>query len=176
MPALRTLLLTVVLAPLLLRPPLAGGQEDDAEARLGEALETILTRLARTKEGLRVGIPEKEARRLTSGAADLTGDRILPLAATQYAPKGEWQGTVRVFLSGERGAKVDSIQVCLLCGTYDEAGMARRLVGIGKKLGYEFEVDDEEPNTWWDPAAGTCDLWVSFGKGLIAIDADLVDR
>jgi len=174
MPAYRALLLSILFGSLVLVPPPARGQEEDAQAKLGEALETILTRLAKTEKGLRLGITEDEAERLTPGATDLAGDRIVTLASTQYAPEGDWQGTVRVFLSG--AAKIDSIQVCLLCGTYDEASMARRLVGIGKRLGYDFEADEEAPNTWWDAEAGPRDLWVSFGKGVIGIDADLVDH
>jgi len=175
MTGLRNLLASAALAALALLLSVARGQDEDAEARLGEALETILTRLAKTNTGLRLGITEREAVRETPGATDLAGDRILRLAATQYAPKGDWTGTVRVFVSGKPGAKVDSIQVCLLCGAYDEAKVARLLVGIGGKLGYAFEADDDAPNTWFDSADHARDLWVSFGKGVIAIDADLLE-
>lgn len=175
MAAFRNLIVPAALLPLALLLSTARGQEDDAEARLGEALETILTRLVKAKTGLRLGITEPEAVRQTPGATDLVGDRILPLAATQYAPKGEWYGTVRILLTGEPGAKLDGIQVCLLCEPYDEPKLARRLVGIGRKLGYAFEADEDAPNTWFDSADHTRDLWVSFGRGVIAIDADLVE-
>ena len=141
--------------------------------KIEKALEGIFTRLVSTKSGLRLGITEKEAVKLTPGATDLAGDRVLALDATPYDPEGDWKGTLRIFVTGEPRVKLDNIQICLLCEKYDEAEVARRVVKIGQKIGFAFEPDEEAPNTLYDPGDHTRDLWVSFGRGVIVIDADL---
>ena len=153
--------------------PKAPASETTVEAKVEKALEGILTRLVSTKSGLRLGITEKEAVKLTPGATDLAGDRVLSLDATPYAPEGDWKGTLRIFVTGEPRVKLDNIQICLLCEKYDEAEVARRVVKIGQKIGFAFEPDEEAPNTLFDPGDHTRDLWVSFGRGVIVIDADL---
>ena len=66
---------------------LAAGTSVEAKPnRLAGAIDTIMTRLYRAKDGVYVGIPNAKALALLKGRANMVGDLYLPLADSQYAP------------------------------------------------------------------------------------------
>lgn len=152
-------------------------KEESAEAKLQKALHSVFTDLLTAKKGLVLGLKGRDARRELRNAAVLAGDRVFSLEKTQYAPDGDWDGTVRIYFDDSDPKEVvDTIQVVLVTGDYDKKKMGRFLIAEGRRLGIEIERDDEHPHTYWDTSAAERALWIGLGDGVIAIDLDAVEQ
>ncbi len=147
--------------------------EDDAKD-LEKAVTHVMTTLRKNKKGLRIGMTNAQAARAAKGAAMQSGEYVIPLAATVYAPPGEWHGVLTFFVdSDEPRAALDTLDVALLCESYDKAAMGRTIARVGRKLGLKLENDEDEPLTYMDAESTGNDLWISLGDGVIYLSVNM---
>ncbi len=140
---------------------------EDGDAALRKAVRHIVTKLLTVKTGLRVGQPGREAAAAAKGAAKISGEHVLPLASTPYAPEGDWHGVVK-FVVDEPAAPIDGIDVVLLCpDAFDKRTMGRYLVVVGVEHGVKIEPDGEDDRLFWIEEPEARDLYISLGDRVI---------
>jgi hypothetical protein len=155
------------------RPAAEAGPESDLPAKV----RAWIVKAYKNREGIRPGMASKDAVALARSAAQLTGDYLLPLAGTPYAPPSGLSGSMRIFHLGEEELFLDSVQLVLLVPRYDKQAMIAAVVAAGKEVGLALEPDEDAPDTYYDfdEDEGGRDLWVALGDGVVAVDLDVAD-
>jgi hypothetical protein len=169
-------ILAVALAPLGVAQEPAEKPAAEAEKKtpdLRAAVTVIANKLVRKKDGLRVGMPYTELRKLTPGAAELLGDQFLPLSGSPYSPGEGFAGTVEWYLDSDSN-HLDDLRVVLLCPRYDRHEMAKFVLRMGRELRVALEKDEEESDVYWGEALDNGrTLWIALGDGIIVLEVDV---
>ena len=145
---------------------------EDKPNPLAGAIDTIMTRLYRAKDGVYVGIPNAKVLALLKGRAYMVGDLYLPLADSQYAPGARWHGSLRVQTDDTKKLVTD-IELTLITGPYDLKAAEAAVVAVGKKLGLWLESDKEDPHTFFDARKLRKEIWIALGKGIIVFEVSV---
>jgi hypothetical protein len=167
--SLAVLLLAQAAAPARSEPEVEG---PGLPAELAEAVKSIVTRVARAKEGLRYGMKLLEVAPLTKGSADIVGDHTLLLANTAYAPTQASVGIVEVWVDPEEGF-VAELTVTLLTGPYDPKRMRKHLIEVGRQLGFALVDAPNTERTLYADEDDELDrdLWIAMGDGTLVVEA-----
>ncbi len=142
-------------------------------ASLEKAVESIMHSLLTDKKGIYVGLKRDSALTRMKTAARLSGSHVLPLAETQYAPDGRWNGVVECSLLDEDRV-LDEVKVVLLCDKHDKSSIKKAMFQAAENVGVELEEDEDEPGQYCNIEEMDRDLSVSIGQGVIAIQADIL--
>jgi hypothetical protein len=148
----------------------AGAKEGVGDAKA--AIRTVMTKLHRSKGGIAPGTPLKEAKAALREAAHLLQDHYLPIEKTPFAPGGAFTGVVHAWLDTGEKDPMGTVTVVLRLPGVPKATVVEAVKATGKELGLELEPDDEDPDTWFDPAEEGSSLWVGIGRDLVVFQFD----
>ena len=147
-----------------------GAKEGEGDAKA--AIRTVMTKLYRSKGGLAPGTPMKEAKAALREAAHVLQDHYLPLEKTPFSPGGNWAGVVNAWHDTDEAEPMGTVSIVLRLPGVPKATVVEAVRATGKELGLTLEPDEDEPDTWFDPAEEGSSLWVGIGRDLVVFEFD----